>query len=48
MNRFGMYEKNTSEKRLTGWLVGDLFVGLEVGGDYNERWNEGRKERESK
>ena len=44
----GMYKKITAGKRLTGWGVGDLFVGLDVGDGYYERTNEGRKERECK
>lgn len=44
----GMYKKITAGKRLTGWGVGDLAVGLDVGDDYYERTNEGRKERECK
>ena len=43
-----MYKKITAGKRLTGWGVGDLFVGLDVGDGYYERTNEGRKERECK
>ena len=44
----GMYKKITAGKRLTGWGVGDLAVGLDVGDDYYERTSEGRKERECK